>query len=195
MRAAAGVLALLLVAWLVMPVLAQPAERRMLPTPIVAEIRGAQMFLRKLGADWHDPHMAKAVIAWFRQESGSVAKVIGNNPFNVRPGAASKYANGVTSANYLVFPTLNRGFGATAAVLLNGRYNRVVRAARNGDAIGFLAALARSPWSASRYGVRTYAEARTTTNHLVAVYAALPMPERKGLRVPSPPETSIGEEP
>jgi hypothetical protein len=146
-----------------------------LPRPVEAEIRGAQTFLRVIGADWHDPYMTKAVIAWFRQESGGVSRTIGNNPLNVRGGTG-----------YAVYPTLNLGFEAAANNLLRLAprygYGTVLEAARGGNALAFLGAVARSAWCASHYGVRTREQARTPVNHLVAVYSLLPMPERRGLR-------------
>jgi hypothetical protein len=172
----------------------------MLPRPVVAEIRGAQMFLRDLRADWHDPYLVKAVIAWFRQESGYVSKVIGNNPFNIRPGSASGEAIGVREGGYLVFPTLTTGFSAAATVLTSTRmygYPRIVRYAREGNALFFLSTLSWSSWSSARYGARTGAEARSAAhNKLIAIYVRLPMPVRRGLRVvPVPPETSTLPEP
>lgn len=160
----------------------------MLAKPIVAEVRGAQMFLRVLGADWHDPYLVRAVVAWFRQESGSVARVVGNNPFNIRPGVASKYASGTRRGrvgSFLVFRRLSRGFGGAALVLRTLAptygYGRVIEEARAGDALGFLAALALSSWDASHYGA-TAATARSKANHLIGVYASLPLPQGRGLR-------------
>jgi hypothetical protein len=162
----------------------------MLAKPNLAEIRGAQMFLRVLGADWHDPYMVKAVIAWFRQESGGVSKVIQNNPFNIRPGIASSYANGVWRGRvglFLSFSTLTRGFAAAALVLktLAPRYGygTVIKAAQSGNALRFLAALALSSWDGSHYGTTSKASAYTTKNHLIVVYKQLPMPVGNYLRI------------
>jgi len=162
----------------------------MLAKPIVAEIRGAQMFLRVLGTDWHDPYMVKAVTAWFRQESGGVNKVIKNNAFNIRPGVASKYSNGTWPGRvgvFLAFPTLSKGFGAAALVLKTLApyygYGTVIKAAQNGNALKFLAALARSSWDASHYGVEDLAkDALSDKNHLIRLYKQIPLPEGNGLR-------------
>lgn len=155
----------------------------MLAKPSLAEIRGAQMFLRVLGADYRNRLMVKAVIAWFRQESGGISKVIRNNPFNIRPGVASPYANGIWRGRvgvFLSFSTLSKGFAAAAIVLkaLAPRYGygTVIIAARSGNPIRFLAALARSSWDATHYGTTTSANAMTTRNHLVALYRQIPTP-------------------
>jgi hypothetical protein len=146
-----------------------------------AERRGSQAFLAALGVDWHDPYMVRAVTAWFRQESGGISRVIGNNPFNIRPGVASSISNGTRPGGvgvFLTFSSLNRGFTAAAMVLkeLAPRYGygTVVTAARRRQAIGFLAALANSSWDAAHYGC-TPATARTRDNHLVNVYKDIPL--------------------
>jgi hypothetical protein len=143
-------------------------------------MRAARRFLRVFGADTRNNDLVLAVVAWFRQESGSVSRVIGNNPFNIRPGAASKYASGTRRGRvggFLTFTTFDRGFMAAAVVLRALApaygYGLVIKAARAGDPIGFLAALARSSWSSSHYGARNAVVARTPTNHLVAVYLSL----------------------
>ena len=147
------------------------------------EILGAQAFLSALGADESD-NMLVAVTAWFRQESGSTANVVGNNPFNIRPGAESYLAVGIRPGNFLVFPNIETGFKA-AALLLKGAgsaygYGAVVAAARSGNAINFLAALALSSWDIAHYGVTDYSllgvrytnNAYTTANHLLNVYSS-----------------------
>jgi len=161
----------------------------MLAKPVVAEIQGAQMFLRTLGADYHDPHMVQAVIAWFRQESGGVKRVLYNNPFNIRPGIASSYSYGTWQGRvglFLKFSSLSKGFGAAAIVLKklapSYGYGTVITAAKSGNPIRFLAALARSSWDGSHYGTTTSKNALTTRNHLVSLYYQIPLPVGRYLR-------------
>jgi hypothetical protein len=125
-----------------------------------AEIAGARAFLRVVGADTRNPALVRAVVAWFRCESGSVSRVVGNNPFNIRPGVASKYANGTRRGRvgvFLTFRTLPRGFMAAGVVLKalapSYGYGTVLRRLREGNAEGFLFALARSSWDAGHYGL------------------------------------------
>lgn len=157
----------------------------MLAKPNTAEILGAQMFLRVLGADYKNRYMIKAVIAWFRQESGGISKVIHNNPFNIRPGSMSKYSDGTWQGNvgtFLSFSTLSKGFGAAAMLLKtlapSYGYGAVIYAARNGNAGRFLGAIALSSWSGSHYGVDMHhkEEAYTTKNHLRDLYNQIPLP-------------------
>jgi len=157
----------------------------MLAKPNTAEILGAQMFLRVLGADYRSRYMVKAVIAWFRQESGGVSKVIHNNPFNIRPGAMSKYSNGTWQGRvgtFLSFSTLSKGFAAAAMLLRSLSpsygYGTVIFAAKSGNAGRFLGAIALSSWDGSHYGVDMHhrEEALTTKNHLRALYNQIPLP-------------------
>jgi hypothetical protein len=139
-----------------------------------AEIAGARAFLRVAKADTTNPELVRAVVAWFRCESGSVSRVVGNNPFNIRPGVASKYACGVRKGRvgvFLVFASLPRGFMAAAAVLMalapRYGYGTVLRRLRAGNATGFLDALARSSWDAGHYGL-------PERNRLREVYRLIP---------------------
>ena len=146
------------------------------------EIIGAQAFLAALGADETD-NMLIAVTSWFRQESGSLANVIGNNPFNIRPGAMSYLAIGTWQGrvgSFLSFPDIGTGFKA-AALLLKGfgsayGYSAIVKYAQQGDPVSFLAAIAMSSWDAAHYGVtvsgkNAWYNASTTQNHLLDVYS------------------------
>ena len=149
------------------------------------EIIGAQAFLAALGADESD-NMLIAVVSWFRQESGSLDRVIGNNPFNIRPGALSYLAIGTWQGRvgtFLSFPDIGTGFKA-AALLLKGfgtayGYGAVVKAAQSGNAVNFLAAIAMSSWDVAHYGVhditalgvRITSNAYTLQNHLLDVYS------------------------
>ena len=154
----------------------------MLVKPNAQEIAGAQTFLRALGADYKSRYMVKAVIAWFRQESGSIARVYYNNPFNIRRGAASPYSIGERTGGFLNFATMSKGFGAAAIVLQRVGpaygYGTVITAAKSGNPGRFLAAVALSGWDQTHYGVDMAhrEEAFTTKNHLRAVYNQIPLP-------------------
>ena len=159
------------------------------------EVIGAQSFLRAIGADATDNNLAVAVVSWFRQESGSIDRVIGNNPFNIRPGVTSSMASGVRQTgsigSFLIFPDLATGFAAAATLLKalapSYGYGAVIKAAQSGDAVSFLAALALSSWDAAHYGVTWRgssqggtSNARTLANHLLGVYSSF-----TGLQLPS----------
>lgn len=150
-----------------------------------AEVAAAQAFLRKLGAPWQNNYLVVAVVAWMRQESGGLKSVLGNNPFNLRPGKdIAAYQSGVRKSRngngyFAVFATLEDGLIATAARLLKAGndwrgYGLVVRAARNGQAVDFLTAIALSAWDAAHYGL-------PEDNHLLRVYASF-----TGLQLPPP---------
>jgi len=138
-----------------------------------AEVGFAQAFLKQLGGDYNNIYLITAVVAWMRQESGGLSKVIGNNPFNLRPGRddlrfrsgtrKSKNGNGFFS----VYASLAKGAQAAANRLISAGsdyrgYNDIVSAARGnyskqpGDqalqARDFLKAIAMSKWNASHYG-------------------------------------------
>jgi hypothetical protein len=126
------------------------------------EVTYAIVFLRYLGADYHNNEMIRAVVAWFRQEGGLGANLIGNNPFNIRPGVASRLSSGVRTSTkgngkFLIFATLTKGIQAAALVLKelapHYGYGAVIRAAKAGEAVEFLAALALSSWDSAHYGV------------------------------------------
>jgi hypothetical protein len=158
------------------PPVAPPAPKPSKVTPI--ESSCARAFLVKIGAP-ETTDMIRAVTAWFRQESGSVAKVIDFNAFNVRPGAADSISTGVRPGNFLKFRNLTAGFLAAAMVLVDlsprfGYGTVLLRARRGNDPLGFLAALAASSWSASHYGWAAGKDGRTAAgNHLVSVYDGL----------------------
>jgi len=149
----------------------------MLAAMTLPERAGATKFILTLGGVADMP-MMRAVTAWFRQESGSVSRVIGNNPFNIRPGAATYLSNGTREVTgngiFLTFPTLAIGFQAAAVVLKSSGatygYDHAIASLRRGDEIGFLANLALSSWCATHYGV----DPRSTQNHLVALFSQIP---------------------
>lgn len=123
------------------------------------------------------PAMLAAVEVWARQESG--ARVIGHNPWNLHswgglPGQVGVRNAGPGDKNVAVFASLAAGAEAAARNLLRPGYGypAVVRAARAGDPIGFLEALAASSWSAGRYGTRDGGP-----NTLLAAYRRLPIAE------------------
>jgi hypothetical protein len=136
----------------------------------------ASAFLKELGAPDTAP-MRLAVIAWLRMESGSA--IIGNNPWNLRPGSddASFRSGTRTSINgngtFSVYPDPITGARAAAHRLVAAghdwrKYDAIVSTARKGDPIGFLNALAASAWDAGRYGTKNGG-----TNKLITVYKSL----------------------
>ena len=151
----------------------------MQPKPEYLELYGARAFLRYLKAP-ETKEMQYAVVAWERQESGGLGRIIGKNPFNIRPGAATIYSVGVRKGpigSFLVFATLSRGFLAAAVVLSDLApyygYGTVITAARSGNPLRFLASLANSSWSGTNYGVRARVYAQGMDNHLIVVYKEL----------------------
>lgn len=147
----------------------------------VAETSAARAFLTYLSADPNNRGMVQAVVAWFRQESGSLSRVIGNNPFNIRSSPlASSYRQTRSNGRFAIFPSLDVGFRAAARLLLSmGErygYGAVVRAARAGNPRDFLMALALSSWDAGHYGM-------PKVNHLIDVYNGI-----TGLQIAGPPK-------
>lgn len=157
---------------------------------LVAEVKAAQAFLKAIGASPTNTDLIYAVIAWMRQESGSLKNVIGNNPFNLRPGKdidekliagirQSKKGNG----QFLIFKSLDAGLIATAQRLLRAGndwrgYGLVVRALRHGSSLDFITAISLSAWDASHYG---YKAPDVTTSHIYRIYASF-----TGLQLPKP---------
>ena len=112
------------------------------------------------------PAMLAAVKAWAWQESGGIIRR--NNPWNLHspgglPGQIGSDYVGPGDTDVAVFDSLAHGVQAAVGNLVRAwapaeriqyGYDHVLAAAREGDAPGFLAALARSAWSAGRYGTR-----------------------------------------
>jgi hypothetical protein len=130
------------------------------------------------------PLMRTAVKAWLVQEGITTAGKR-NNPWNLHQGPPcldpSKFCPSVgplpgqigrafvnqSDQNVAVFATLTDGVRANANNLVKLQhagfgYDKVIELARRGDPVGFLNALARSSWSAGRYGTKTGGP-----NHLV----------------------------
>lgn len=165
-----------------------------------------QAFLGYLNKHWssrinaRDSLLIAAVSAWFHQESGGIKSVIGNNPFNIRPGMTSFLSNGYrvsTQGNgkFLTFASMSRGFEAAAYLLIHGSktygYQTAINGLRKGGnqgATDFLAALAASSWDAAHYGTHNWADAyNPKKNHLLRNYLAIggvrmedPNPDRRG---------------
>ena len=153
-----------------------------------------------------DTFLIAAIGAWFRQESGGVQNVIGNNPFNIRPGMVSFMSNGYRvskngNGRFLTFATLTRGFEAAAYLLMHANkaygYQLALNSLKHGGndaAVGFLAALAMSSWDAAHYGANNWIEAYSAKhNHLLRVYAGItgvqlsdPHPKKKKPPKPRP---------
>lgn len=132
----------------------------------------ARSFLRMIGAPVTDS-MTRAVAIWIRFESGGTIR--GNNPWNLHSGDAcpadkgycpgegnlpgqigNRYA-GPGDRNVAVFATLDDGIRASVVNLTRRPpgdwtgYDLVVKALREGRAVGFLTALQNSKWSAGHY--------------------------------------------
>jgi hypothetical protein len=153
-----------------------------------------------------DTYLIAAVSAWFHSESGGVKSVIGNNPFNIRPGITSFMSNGYRvskngNGKFLTFATLSKGFEATAYLLIHASktygYQLALNALKNGGnqaAVDFLAALAMSSWDAAHYGATDWLAAyNPAKNHLLRTYTGItgvqlgnphPKPRKKKATVP-----------
>lgn len=121
----------------------------------IKETSAAKAFLKQMGADTNDAGLITAVVAWMRAESGT--HPIGNNPFNLRPGADdAQFRSGVRQTKnrngyFSIYKTLEDGLRATANRLIKAGgdwrgYAQIVLAARAGDVAGFLMAIALSAW-------------------------------------------------
>lgn len=157
-----------------------------------AETIAIQAFLTYLEKNYaksinpKDTLLIAAVGAWFFQESGGLKNVIGNNPFNIRPGMVSFLSNGYRvskngNGKFLTFATLSIGFQATAYLLMHANkaygYQLALNALKNGGnqgAYDFLAALAMSSWDAAHYGATDWLTAYDPkTNHLLRTYQSI----------------------
>lgn len=135
--------------------------------------RAALLFLGYLGAPT-TADMVRAVLAWLRQESGG--RIYGNNPWNLHswgglPGQIGYRDVGPGDKNVAVFRSLEEGVKAAVNNLVRLKnagygYDVVIREAQSGDYQGFLYALCKSSWAASRYGC-------PTTNNLLTRFREL----------------------
>jgi hypothetical protein len=160
------------------------------PPPTTDSQTAAKDFLKALGAPT-SAVMIRAVQAWLRAEGSTI---IGNNPWNLHSGTPCHSASGYCPGNgnlpgqignryagkgdqnVAVFSSLNAGAKASAVNLTSHGndwtgYGRVVDAARAGDPIAFLNALARSAWSGGRYKINPGAPPGGTNNKLIAYYS------------------------
>lgn len=175
-----------------------------------AETKAIQAFLGYLNKNWSksinakDTFLIAAVAAWFRQESGGLKSVIGNNPFNIRPGMTSFMANGSRQGRvgmFLTFATMAKGFEAAAYLLINGNkaygYQLAINALKKGGnqgAVDFLAALSRSSWDGARYGTTNWLDAYDPKkNNLLRNYLGItgiqladPKPKKRKPKPPPP---------
>jgi len=147
-----------------------------------AEVGFAQAFLKQLGGDYNNVYLITAVVAWMRQESGGLSKVIGNNPFNLRPGKDDeRFRSGTRKTRngngfFSVYSSLAKGAQAAANRLLSAGadyrgYAAIVAATRGNyskvqadqalQARDFLKAIALSKWNASHYGAIRVTPTRT----------------------------------
>jgi hypothetical protein len=133
-----------------------------------------------------DTYLIAAVAAWFHQESGGISRVIGNNPFNIRPGMTSFMSNGFRvstrgNGKFLTFASMAKGFEAAAYLLMHGSkaygYRVALNALKNGGnkaAVDFLAAMAMSSWDAANYGAHNWVEAyNPKKNHILRNYVGI----------------------
>jgi hypothetical protein len=138
----------------------------------------ASAFLHELGAP-DNAVMRKAVIAWMRAESGTTIRA--NNPWNMTLSAAKEtgiktcgsWKSASSGLTFAAFCSPQDGARASARLLLHAGsdwrgYDHVVDAARAGDPIRFLNALAHSAWDGGRYGTKNGGP-----NKLLNVYASL----------------------
>ena len=132
--------------------------------PQSREVAFAQAMLRYLGADYKNPYLITAIIAWIRGESGQ--RYLGNNPLNIRN---SKYANGFrqtkSNGKFATFKNLAIAGKASAYFLLQNKghgYEAVIaelrrhpssEAGRQRQGVNFLNKLALSDWSSGHYGL------------------------------------------
>jgi hypothetical protein len=149
-----------------------------------AETAGAMAFVKELGGDPLNYLLDVAVVAWLHQESGGLNGVVGNNPFNLRPGQdIAGLSNGSRhmrrNGAFATFATMALGFEAAARRLktLTAYYGLVVKAAQRPAvgqkdqlqvAVDFLYAIAMSPWDIAHYGL---VHGQAETNHLLGVFS------------------------
>ncbi len=159
-----------------------------------AERQAATLWLKAAAAP-SSAEMVAAVGAWIYRESGPT--ILRNNPLNLHSsgGLAGQIGSVDVSAadpNVAVFSSLQAGVAAAvrnlvrpwpggAAEAVDYGYVAVLSRARAGDAMGFLAALAASSWSAGRYGTRNGG-----ANDLVPLYRAIIGPAPVPAPVPAP---------
>lgn len=114
----------------------------------------AKLFLQDVGAPT-TPDMIRAVSIWISFENSN--PTLRNNPLNLHssgglPGQVGSANVGAGDRNVAVFDTIEHGVAADAGNLVRLPYYRAaVAELRSGDAPGFLAAIAASPWSAGHY--------------------------------------------
>lgn len=146
---------------------------------MTAQQDAAKYFQQAVGGPLN-AEMSAAIQSWLVHESGT--RIIGNNPWNLHVGPAcpinatgsvlginpsqvlsgvggllgNRYA-GSGDRNVAIYDTLQHGVQACVANLIShgsdyAHYDKVLAAARAGDGLAFLNALAASSWSAGRYG-------------------------------------------
>jgi len=132
----------------------------------LSEAALAKTLLKGLGISTPGPQMIAAVVAWMKLESGSMAGIKGNNPFNLRPGILSTLGSvtGQRLIGYdprtgepmyvLTFKTLELGILAAGYLLRKvATFAKALAAAKRGDALGFLAAIG-AVYNPSKYGYK-----------------------------------------
>lgn len=155
--------------------------------------RAGELFAHQTGTG--TPEMIAAATAWAFHEGGN--KVTANNPWNLH-GVKGNYGGlaigdwyaGSGDVHVAKFATLEDGVQAAVMNLRAhgsdfAHYDAVLAAAKTGDGLAFLDALARSAWSAGRYGGPEH-------NALVPLYRTI-LPTVT--TTPTPPPAPPTEEP
>jgi len=126
----------------------------------LGEVHAAQVFLRAIGANWHNSNMIYAVVAWMRTASGG--RIVGNNPLGLLAGEDINYlSNGKTRIFehklLLSFKSIDQAMLAAAVRFLKSGndtrgFGLVIRAAKTNDPFNFMNALAISGFTEDHYG-------------------------------------------
>ena len=129
--------------------------------------------------------MRQAVSAWMVAESGNTIRA--NNPWNMTLGAASEtgiktcgsWTSTSSGLTFAAFCSPQDGARASARLLLNAGhdwrgYDKVVAAARRGNAVDFLNAIARSAWDGGRSTTKGhYGMVNGGANKLIGIFTKL----------------------
>jgi hypothetical protein len=111
----------------------------------------ARQLVTQLGGNGSDKNIVRAVAIWLRFESGGT--ILGNNPWNMRPGNEKACTKGTDAKGFVVYCSLQDGITATAQRLSNGKhgYPAIKTAIRSGSPVHFFTALAASAWDGNHY--------------------------------------------
>lgn len=128
----------------------------------------ASLFLADIGAP-QTPDNIRAVTIWLAAENSN--PTLRNNPWNLHssgglPGQTGSVYVNENDQNVAVFSTIEAGVAANANNLIRNsatypQYKVALDALRASNPVGFLDAIARSPWAASGYGLRIQQKVQT----------------------------------